>query len=88
MKFNTGKISKTVEIGTLIIGNTFIDPNNFNSEHVFMVVTAKGYDCTVEFDDDVSTIAVVDLTTGELWSYREDEEVIPVETEEVKFNVI
>lgn len=88
MKFNAGKITNVVEIGELSVGDTFIDPNNFNNDHVFMVITATGYDCHVGFDDDASGYAAVDLTSGELWAYREDEEVTPVETEEVKFKVI
>lgn len=87
MKFNAGKIHNVVEIGELGMGDTFIDPDNFTYDHVFMVITARGYDCHVDFDDD-STIAVIDLTSGELWSYKEDEEVVPVETEEVKFKVM
>lgn len=88
MKFNAGKINNVVEIGELGVGDTFIDPDNFNNDHVFMIITATGYDCHVGFDDDESGIAAVDLTSGELWSYRTDEEVIPVETEEVKFKVV
>lgn len=88
MKFNAGKINNVVEIGELGMGDTFIDLDNFTNDHVFMVITARGYDCHVDFDDEYSTIAVIDLTSGELWSYKEDEEVIPVETEEVKFKVI
>lgn len=88
MKFNAGKINNAVEIGELGMGDTFIDLDNFTNDHVFMVITAGGYDCHVDFDGEDSTIAVIDLTSGELWSYREDEEVIPVETEEVKFKVI
>lgn len=87
MKFNAGKINNEVEIGELNIGDTFIDTDNFDTNHVFMIITAKGYDCRVSFDND-ETIAVVDLTTGEVWGYKEDEEVIPVETEEVKFKVV
>lgn len=87
MKFNAGKINNEVEIGELNIGDTFIDPDNFNTDRVFMIITTKSYDCHVGFDND-ETIAVVDLTTGELWGYKEDEEVTPVETEAVKFKVV
>lgn len=87
MKFNTDKINNGVKIDELGMGDTFIDLYNFTNDHVFMVITARGYDCHVSFDDE-GTIAVIDLTSGELWSYKEDEEVIPVETEEVKFKVI
>ena len=52
-----------------------------------MIVTTNGYDCHVEFfDDDTSEIAVVNLTSGELWSYEPDEKVIQVEMEEVIYN--
>lgn len=88
MKFNAGKVNYAVKIGELSMGDTFIDLGNFTSDRVFMIITAKGYDCHVGFDDDDLTIAAVDLTSGELWSYRTDEEVIPVETEEVKFKVV
>lgn len=88
MKFNADKLNNRVEIGELNIGDTFIDTDNFDTNHVFMIITTNGYDCHVGFDVDEATIAAIDLTNGQLWSYKEDEEVIPVETEEVKFKVI
>ena len=87
MKFTSDFTENIVEIGELSIGNTFIDVNNFSREKVFMVVNTKGYDCNVEFDDGMSQIAAVNLTTGELWSYTSDEEVIPVSTEEIKYKI-
>lgn len=87
MKFTSDFTENIVEIGELSIGDTFIDVKNFSREKVFMVVNTKGYDCNVEFDDGVSQIAVVNLTTGELWSYTNDEEVIPVSTEEIKYKI-
>lgn len=87
MKFVSDVTENIVEIGELDIGDTFIDIYNFDRNKVFMIVNTKGYDCNVEFDDGVSQIAVVNLTTGELWSYTSDEEVIPVETEEIKYKI-
>lgn len=85
MKFKTGKMNM-VEIGELNISDTFIDTINFDSETVFMVISTSGYDCNIKFDDERTTIAAVNLTSGEVWAYRTDEEVIPVETEEIIFN--
>lgn len=88
MKFNATKLSTAVKIGKLNVGDTFIDPDNFDNDRVFMVIDDRGYDCHVHFEDNESTIAVINLTSGEMWSYKEDEEVIPVKTEEVKFETI
>lgn len=87
MKFKSDVTENMVEIGELDVGDTFIDVKNFGGEKVLMVVRNEGYDCRVEFDDGVSEIAVVNLVTGELWSYTRDEEVIPVETEEIKYKI-
>lgn len=87
MKFKSDITQNTVEIGELDIGDTFIDLKNFDREDVFMIINTNGYDCHVEFDDGVSEIAVVNLTSGELWSYTRDEDVVPVETEEIKYKV-
>lgn len=87
MKFVSDVTQNIVEIGELNIGDTFIDLKNFSETEVFMVINTNGYDCHVGFDDDVSEIAVVNLTSGELWSYTSDEEVIPVETEEIKYKI-
>jgi hypothetical protein len=51
-----------------------------------MVITTDGYDCTVRFDDGLSSIAAINLTSGEMWAYKRDEEVIPVEIGEVIYN--
>ena len=87
MKFKSDITEHMVEIGELDVGDTFIDVKNFDRGNVFMIVNTKGYDCNVEFDDGVSEIAVVNLTTGELWSYTRDENVVPVETEERKYKI-
>ena len=87
MKFVSDVTQNVVEIGELNIGDTFIDVKNFDRGNVFMIVNTNGYDCNVEFDDGVSEIAVVNLTTGELWSYTRDEDVVPVETEEIKYKI-
>lgn len=87
MKFKSDTTQNTVEIGELNIGDTFIDPKNFTGEDVFMIINTNGYDCHVGFDDDVSEIAVVNLTSGELWAYTRDEDVVPVETEEIKYRI-
>ena len=87
MKFKSNSVLNAVAIGTLTVGDTFIDLKNFSESEVFMIVTTNGYDCHVEFfDDDTSEIAVVNLTSGELWSYEPDEKVIQVEMEEVIYN--
>lgn len=87
MKFNSDKTQNTVEICELKIGDTFIDIKNFSSEEVFMIVKINSYDCHIEFTDDASEIATVNLTTGELWAYTRDEEVIPVTTEKIKYKI-
>ena len=86
MKFKSNSVKNVVEIITLEIGDTFIDLNNFNETEVFMVVTTNGYDCTVRFDDDDLCIAAINLTSGEMWAYKRNEEVIPVEIGEVIYN--
>lgn len=86
MKFKSNT-ENTVEISKLNYGSTFIDLKNFDREVVFMVLNPDGYDNRIEFEDGVSAIAAVNLTTGELWSYAEDEEVIPVKTEEIKYKI-
>lgn len=88
MKFKSDVTENVVAIGKLNNGDTFIDVKNFSREKVFMVVNTKGYDCNVEFDDGISEIAVVNLTTGELWSYTRDEEVIPVDTGEIEYKMV
>lgn len=87
MKFKSDVTENMVEIRELDIGDTFIDIKNFGGEKVLMVVRSEGYDCRVEFDDDISVIAAVNLVTGELWSYTPDEEVVPVDTEEIKYKI-
>lgn len=86
MKFKSNSALNAVAIGNLRIGDTFIDLKNFNESEVFMIVTTSGYDCHVEFFEDDSTIAAVNLTSGELWAYEPDEKVVQVETEEVIYN--
>jgi len=86
MKFKSNSVLNAVAIGTLTVGDTFIDLKNFSESEVFMIVTTDGYDCHIEFYDDFSTIAVVNLTTGELWVYEPDEKVIQVEMEEAIYN--
>lgn len=86
MKFKSNSVLNAVAIGTLTIGDTFIDLKNFSEEEVFMVINTNGYDCHVEFFENDSTIAVVNLTSGELWAYEPDEKVIQVEMEEVIYN--
>lgn len=86
MKFKLNSVLNAVAIGTLTVGDTFIDLKNFSESEVFMIVATDGYDCHVEFHDDDSTIAVVNLTSGELWAYEPNEEVIQVEMEEVIYN--
>ena len=89
MKFKSSKLTKMVKIGELRQGDTFIDPaNDFSEEEVFMVISMIGYDCNIEFDNDDDSIAAVSLTTGDLWSYRITEEVIPVTTVEITFKPI
>lgn len=83
MKFKPDVITNQVEIGTLNVGDTFIDTFNFDETKVLMVIKKNGYDCAVEFEIPEENIAVVDLTTGELWSYRSDEGVIKVEVGEI-----
>lgn len=85
MKFTSNSLAKSVEIGNLKKGDTFTDPANFSEEQVFMVIDTEGYDCHVNFADDDLTIAVVNLTTGELWSYRTSEDVIPVVVADTSF---
>ena len=85
MKFKSETRNNEVEISELNVGDTFIDVGNFDEETVLMVVKNKGYDCHVEYEDDLSVIAAVNLVTGELWSYARYEEVEPVETEEIKY---
>lgn len=87
MKFKANKLTIPVAIGTLNMGDTFIDLDNFNDTDVFMVINKNGYDCNVEFHDGTSTIAVVNLTSGELWAYSPDEEVTQVETREIEYNI-
>lgn len=86
MKFKSNSVINAVEIVTLEVGDTFIDLNNFNETEVFMVITTDGYDCTVRFDDGFSSIAAINLTSGEMWAYKRNEEVIPVEIGEVIYN--
>ena len=86
MKFKSNSVLNAVAIGTLTIGDTFIDLKNFSEEEVFMVINTNGYDCHVEFFENDSTIAVVNLTSGELWAYEPDEKVIQVEVEQVIYN--
>ena len=86
MKFKSNSVLNAVAIGTLTIGDTFIDLKNFSEEEVFMVINTNGYDCHVEFFENDSTIAVVNLTSGELWAYEPDEKVIQVEMERVIYN--
>ena len=85
MKFVSDVTQNVVEIGELNIGDTFIDVKNFDRGNVFMIVNTNGYDCNVEFDDGVSEIAVVNLTTGELWSYNVNDEVVQVFVEEITY---
>ena len=87
MKFKSNSVLNAVAIGTLTIGDTFIDLKNFSEEEVFMVINTNGYDCHVEFFENDSTIAVVNLTSGELWAYTSNEEVIPVSTKEIKYKI-
>lgn len=87
MKFKSDVSFKKVEIGSLDFGTTFIDTTNFTEDNVLMVLPTHGYDCNIDFLDGASTIAAVSLSTGELWAYRALEEVIPVETEEVKYKI-
>lgn len=87
MKFKLDVESGVVEIYELTTGDTFIDIKNFSEEEVFMVVKPAGYDCHIEFDDGVSDIVAVNLTTGELRSYTRDEEVVQVKTEEIKYKI-
>lgn len=87
MKFKANKLTIPVAIGTLGMGDTFIDLDNFNEADVFMVINKNGYDCNVEFHDGASTIAVVNLTSGELWAYSPDEEVTQVTTEEIEYSI-
>lgn len=88
MKFNEDKLTTTIiKIGELDKGDTFIDLNNFSREEVLMVIEVEGYDCHVAFTDGKSTVPVINLTTGELWGYKANEEVIPVETEEIGFRL-
>ena len=88
MKFESDANFKKVEIGTLDFGTTFIDTTNFTQEEVLMVLPSHGYDCNVDFLDGVSTIAAVSLVSGEMWAYSATEEVIPVETEEVRYKIV
>lgn len=83
MKFKPDVITNEVEIGTLNVGDTFIDAFNFDETKVLMVIKKDGYDCAIEFEIPEENIAVVDLTTGELWSYRSDECVIKVKVGEI-----
>ena len=87
MKFKSETRNNVVEISKLNIGDTFIDVANFDEETVLMVVRNKGFDCHVEYEDDMSEIAAVNLVTGELWSYARHEEVVQVETEEIKYTI-
>ena len=87
MKFKSDTTQNAVEISELNIGDTFIDSTNFSGEDVFMIINTNGYDCHIGFDDDTSEIAVVNLTSGELWAYTSNEEVIPVSTEEIKYKI-
>lgn len=87
MKFKSDTTQNAVEIGELKIGDTFIDPKNFSEEVVLMVVNTNGYDCHIGFEDDITEIAAISLTSGELWAYTRIEEVIPVTTEEIKYKI-
>lgn len=88
MKFKSNTDFKKVEICTLDFGTTFIDTTNFSEEEVLMVLPSHGYDCNIDFLDGVSTIAAVSLSSGEMWAYSATEEVIPVETEEVRYKIV
>jgi hypothetical protein len=85
MKFKPDVITNQVAIGTLNVGDTFIDAFNFDETKVLMVIKKNGYDCAVEFGIPEENIAVVDLTTGELWAYKSDEGVIKVEVGEITY---
>ena len=85
MKFIPDVITNQVAIGTLNVGDTFIDTFDFDETKVFMVIKKNGYDCAVEFENPDENIAVVDLTTGELWAYRSGEGVIKVEVGEITY---
>ena len=87
MKFKANKLTIPVAIGTLDTGDTFIDLDNFNETDVFMIINKNGYDCNVEFHDGTSTIAVVNLASGELWAYSPDEEVTQVITKEIEYSI-
>lgn len=87
MKFKLNLERGVVEIYELTTGDTFIDLKNFSEEEVLMVVKPAGYDAHIEFDDGVSDIAAINLTTGELWAYTRDEEVVQVETEQIKYRI-
>lgn len=86
MKFKSNSVLNSVEVGNLEMGDTFIDAKNFSEAEVFMVIQVRGYDCNVEFQDEVSTVAAINLTSGEMWAYEESEPVIPVEIGEVVYN--
>lgn len=83
MRFKEKETNK-VRIITLSEGCTFIDPEDFGESQVFMVIKKEGYDCSIDFDEEYS-IAAINLTTGELWSYNVDDEVVQVFVEEITY---
>jgi len=82
MKFTVETSNKTVFFEDIKVGETFIDADRaaFFEDEILMRIATSGGDCEVDFDPDYNYVgAAINLTTGDIYAYHDDNEVYRVE---------
>lgn len=79
MKITNKALSRSYEFGSLKSGEPFIDLVNFKEDEVFIKLGHEG-DIDRNLDKDIDG-AAINLKTGCIYTYKNDELVVKIETE-------